>query len=83
MKAENWKAEILCVGTELLLGDIVNTNAGELSAALRGLGIGVYWQSVVGDNPARLRQAVEIGFQPVGRAKLFLAEITAAGTTIF
>ena len=60
MKAENWKAEILCVGTELLLGDIVNTNARELSAALRGLGIGVYWQSVVGDNPDRLRQAVEV-----------------------
>ena len=59
MKAENWKAEILCVGTELLLGDILNTNAKELSAALRGLGIGVYWHSVVGDNPARLRQAVE------------------------
>ena len=59
MKAENWKAEILCVGTELLLGDIVNTNAKELSAALRGLGVGVYWQSVVGDNPARLRQAAE------------------------
>ena len=60
MKAEHWKAEILCVGTELLLGDIVNTNAKELSAALRGLGIGVYWQSVVGDNPARLRQAAEV-----------------------
>ena len=60
MKAENWKAEILCVGTELLLGDIVNTNARELSAALRGLGIGVYWQSVVGDNPDRLRQAARI-----------------------
>ena len=59
MKAEQWRAEILCVGTELLLGDIVNTNARELSAALRGLGIGVYWQSVVGDNPARLRQAAE------------------------
>ncbi len=69
MKAENWKAEILCVGTELLLGDIVNTNAGELSAALRGLGIGVYWQSVVGDNPARLRQAVEIAR---GRANLII-----------
>ena len=60
MKAEQWKAEILCVGTELLLGDIVNTNARELSAALRGLGIGVYWQSVVGDNPDRLRQAVKV-----------------------
>ncbi len=60
MKAEQWKAEILCVGTELLLGDIVNTNARELSAALRGLGIGVYWQSVVGDNPDRLRRAVKV-----------------------
>ena len=60
MKAENWKAEILCVGTELLLGDIVNTNARELSTALRDLGIGVYWQSVVGDNPDRLRQAVKV-----------------------
>ncbi len=57
------------MGTELLLGDIVNTNAGELSAALRGLGIGVYWQSVVGDNPARLRQAVEIAR---GRANLII-----------
>ena len=59
MKAESWRAEILCVGTELLLGDIVNTNAKELSEALKGLGIGVYWHTVVGDNPARLRQAVE------------------------
>ena len=48
------------MGTELLLGDIVNTNARELSAALRGLGIGVYWQSVVGDNPDRLRQVVKV-----------------------
>ena len=47
------------MGTELLLGDIVNTNAKELSEALKGLGIGVYWHTVVGDNPARLRQAVE------------------------
>ena len=69
MKAEHWKAEILCVGTELLLGDIVNTNAKELSAALRGLGIGVYWHSVVGDNPARLRQAAETAR---GRANLII-----------
>ena len=69
MKAENWKAEILCVGTELLLGDILNSNARELSAALRGLGIGVYWHSVVGDNPARLRQAVETAR---GRANLII-----------
>ena len=60
MKAENWRAEILCVGTELLLGDIVNTNAKELSAALKGLGVGVYWHSVVGDNPDRLRRSAEV-----------------------
>ena len=48
------KAEILCVGTELLMGDIVNTNAAFLSRQLATLGIGVYRQAVVGDNPARL-----------------------------
>ena len=48
------RAEILCVGTELLIGDIVNTNAAYLSRRLATLGIGVYRQSVVGDNPERL-----------------------------
>ena len=48
------KAEIICVGTELLLGDIVNTNAQFLSRELAALGIDVYYQSVVGDNAARL-----------------------------
>ncbi|MBE6538257.1 MAG: competence/damage-inducible protein A [Ruminococcaceae bacterium] len=52
-------AEILCVGTELLLGDIVNTNAAFLSRELAALGISVYHQSVVGDNPERLRVALE------------------------
>lgn len=48
------QAEILCVGTELLIGDIVNTNAAYLARRLGTLGIGVYRQSVVGDNPERL-----------------------------
>lgn len=48
------RAEILCVGTELLIGDIVNTNAAYLSRRLATLGIGVYRQSVVGDNKERL-----------------------------
>ena len=52
-------AEILCVGTELLLGDIVNTNASYLARMLAELGIAVYRQTVVGDNPARLRAALE------------------------
>ena len=50
-------AEILCVGTELLLGDIVNTNAAFLSQKLAELGICVYHHSVVGDNPQRLKDA--------------------------
>ena len=50
-------AEILCVGTELLLGDIINTNAAYLSRKLAELGISVYHQTVVGDNPARLKAA--------------------------
>ncbi len=51
-------AEILCVGTELLLGDIVNTNATFLSSKLAELGIAVYHHTVVGDNPDRLRRAL-------------------------
>ena len=53
-------AEIIAVGTELLLGNIVNTNAQEISQALSGVGVNVFWHTVVGDNPERLRQALEI-----------------------
>ncbi len=53
-------AEILCVGTELLLGDIVNTNAAYLSRRLAALGICVYHQSVVGDSPERLTEALKL-----------------------
>lgn len=52
------QAEIICVGTELLLGDIVNTNAQYLSRELAALGIAVYQQTVVGDNPDRLTGVV-------------------------
>jgi nicotinamide-nucleotide amidase len=54
------KAEIIAVGTELLLGQIVNTNAQYLSQGLAGLGIDVYFQTVVGDNAARLRESIAI-----------------------
>ncbi|MBR1496624.1 MAG: competence/damage-inducible protein A [Oscillospiraceae bacterium] len=53
-------AEIISVGTELLLGNIVNTDARDLAVALSELGINVYWQTVVGDNPERLSAALEI-----------------------
>lgn len=50
------KAEIIAVGTELLLGQVVNTNATFLSEELADLGIEVYYHTVVGDNPKRLEQ---------------------------
>jgi len=53
------RAEIIAVGTELLLGQIVNTNAQYLSQGLAELGIDVYYQTVVGDNMTRIRQAIE------------------------
>lgn len=48
--------ELICVGTELLLGNIVNTNAAYLAEKCAGLGLSCYYQSVVGDNADRLRQ---------------------------
>ena len=51
--------ELLAVGTELLLGSIVNSDAQLLSRELSALGLNVYYHTVVGDNPQRLRQAVE------------------------
>lgn len=53
-------AEIICVGTELLLGDILNTNAQFLAQELAALGIAHYYQTVVGDNPDRIKQALAI-----------------------
>lgn len=56
------QAELLSIGTELLLGDILNTNARYLSRKLAEMGIFVYYQAVVGDNPQRLQEAFENGF---------------------
>ena len=56
------KGEILCIGTELLLGDIVNTNAQFLSRELASLGVNIYNQTVVGDNANRLMDALNIAF---------------------
>jgi nicotinamide-nucleotide amidase len=53
-------AEIIAVGSELLLGQIVNTNARFLSQKLAEIGINVFYHTAVGDNPSRLLSAVEI-----------------------
>ncbi|KYH28720.1 MULTISPECIES: competence/damage-inducible protein A [Clostridium] len=57
------RAEILAVGTEILLGNIVNTNAQYIANRLAELGIEVYHQSVVGDNAERLMQAYDLAFK--------------------
>ena len=53
-------AEILCIGTELLLGEILNSNAQYLAQQLALLGVPHFYQTVVGDNPDRIHQALEI-----------------------
>ena len=52
-------AELICVGTELLMGQVTNTNAQFLSEALAPSGIDLYHEIVVGDNAARLKEAVQ------------------------
>ncbi len=52
--------EILSVGTELLLGHVTNTDARDISELLSRIGVNVRWHTVVGDNPVRLRESVEI-----------------------
>ena len=47
----NYTAELIAVGTEILLGNIANTDAQDLSQTLSALGIDVYHHTVVGDNP--------------------------------
>lgn len=54
------RAEIIAVGTELLLGQVVNTNATFLSEKLADMGIEVYFHTVVGDNPKRLEVLLQL-----------------------
>lgn len=58
-------AELVAVGTEILLGDIVNTHSQFLSQQLAGLGINVFYHTSVGDNPQRLHDVVK---QALGRS---------------
>lgn len=63
-------AELVFVGTELLLGEILNTNARYLSEKLALLGIDVYYQTTVGDNPERMRTVFR---QALSRADVVIA----------
>ena len=62
--------ELLSVGTELLLGEILNTNVKYLSEELSILGLNVYYQTTVGDNPERLKNSVKTAFS---RADMVIA----------
>lgn len=62
-------AEIIASGTELLLGDTVDTNSAYIAQKLRDLGVDVYFHTTVGDNARRLRSAIEIA---AGRADLVI-----------
>ena len=61
--SKSMDTEIISVGTELLLGHVTNTDARDVSEALSKIGINVKYHTVVGDNPERLRQCVEIAKQ--------------------
>jgi len=63
------KAEIISIGTELLLGEITDTNASYLASQLPLLGIDLYWISQVGDNQARLAEVLRRAWQ---RSELIL-----------
>ncbi|MGH2581961.1 MAG: competence/damage-inducible protein A [Anaerolineales bacterium] len=56
-------AEIITIGTELLLGEIADTNTHYLARQLRDAGIDLYWTSTVGDNEARIADAIQRGLQ--------------------
>ncbi len=57
---KSYNTEIISVGTELLLGHVTNTDARDISEQLSRIGVNVRWHTVVGDNPGRLRDCVEI-----------------------
>jgi nicotinamide-nucleotide amidase len=57
------RAEVIGVGTELLLGQIANTNAKEISTALASIGVDVLWHTAVGDNLGRIEDAVRTAAQ--------------------
>lgn len=61
--------EIICVGTEILLGNIVNTNAAYLSEKCAAAGLSCFYQSVVGDNAGRLTEAIKTA---VGRSDVVI-----------
>jgi nicotinamide-nucleotide amidase len=63
------KAEIIAVGSELLMGDVINSNAAWISKELAHLGVDVHYHATVGDNPARIQGIVA---QAIERSELLI-----------
>lgn len=59
------RCEIIAVGTELLMGQTLNTNARNIATELFALGVGVYYHTVVGDNEARLKEVFKNSLERV------------------
>ena len=53
-------AEIVMIGTELLLGELVDTNASKLAQGLRRIGLDLYYKTTVGDNEGRITRVLEL-----------------------
>ena len=71
------KVEIVTTGTELLLGEILNTNVQYLSRKLNSMGFDVLYHTTVGDNPARMSAVLE---HAMGRADII---ITSGGCLLY
>ena len=63
------KAEIITIGTEILLGEIVDTNSRYIARALRDAGVDLYWTSTVGDNEQRIAEAIQ---QALARTEIII-----------
>ena len=59
------RAEIISIGTELLMGEIVNTNAKYIAEKLQEVGVDLLYQTTVGDNEARIIECLDIAFSRV------------------
>ena len=66
-------AEIVAIGSELLLGQIVDTNSAWMAQRLTLLGVDLFFKSVVGDNPGRMREVIHragAGVSPALRSRV-------------
>lgn len=63
------RAEIISIGTELLLGEIIDTNAAWLAQQLAAIGVDVYYRTTVGDNVGRIASSIQLG---LGRADVII-----------